>query len=106
MKKIYLIILTVLAVSCQSNQKVMVRLTDNGDCIFENDRVAYRIYGAQSDIISPGADIWVKAQGKLILDKWYKLSETDPQYFYRNQTGIKEYPGRDCYNVQFFSLYL
>lgn len=104
MKKIYLIILTVLVVSCQSNQKVMVRLTDNGDCIFENDRVAYRIYGAQSDIISPGADIWVKAQGKLILDKWYKLSETDPQYFYRNHTGKKEYPGKDCYNAQSYSL--
>lgn len=45
------------------------------DFAWENDRVAFRIYGPaliETDGPSNGIDIWYKRTGSLIIDKWYK----------------------------------
>jgi len=45
------------------------------DFAWENDRVAFRIYGPaliETDGPSNGIDIWYKRTGNLIIDKWYK----------------------------------
>lgn len=45
------------------------------DFAWENDRVAFRIYGpalVESDGPSNGLDIWYKKTNKLIVEKWYK----------------------------------
>jgi hypothetical protein len=67
------------------------------DFAWENDRVAFRIYGlALLDIDGPsnGLDLWFKRTNNLIVDKWYKEEED----------GIKSYhtdagEGFDNYNV-------
>ena len=45
------------------------------DFAWENDRVAYRVYGAAlvaKDGPSNGIDIWYKRTNELIIDKWYQ----------------------------------
>ena len=45
------------------------------DFTWENNKVAYRLYGPaleKTGEISGGMDIWVKKTGNLIIDKWYK----------------------------------
>ena len=45
------------------------------DFAWENDRVAFRIYGAAliaTDGPSNGIDLWYKRTNELIIDKWYK----------------------------------
>jgi hypothetical protein len=45
------------------------------DFAWENDRVAFRIYGpalVEIDGPSNGLDLWYKRTGNLIIDKWYK----------------------------------
>lgn len=45
------------------------------DFAWENNRVAYRIYGPALQAtgeISNGLDIWVKSVEKMVIDKWYK----------------------------------
>jgi hypothetical protein len=45
------------------------------DFAWENDRVAFRIYGAALKPVdgpSNGIDVWYKKTDKLIIDKWYK----------------------------------
>ena len=45
------------------------------DFAWENDRIAYRMYGPALQAtgeISSGVDVWVKSVNDLILDKWYR----------------------------------
>ncbi|MFI3269996.1 MAG: DUF4861 family protein [Rikenellaceae bacterium] len=44
------------------------------DFAWENNRVAYRVYGKalEVELFSPGIDVWMKRTPELIIDKWYK----------------------------------
>ncbi|RYF71063.1 MAG: DUF4861 domain-containing protein [Cytophagaceae bacterium] len=62
------------------------------DFAWENDRVAFRIYGAALNGRSDnafGTDIWAKRTNQLILNKWYKQND------YHNDHG----EGLDYYHV-------
>ncbi len=62
------------------------------DFAWENDRIAYRMYGPALEAtgeISNGIDVWVKSTKSLILDKWYKSED------YHTDHG----EGLDCYKV-------
>lgn len=67
------------------------------DYAWENDRIAFRIYGpALSEkpprgegLISSGIDVWVKRTRALVLDKWYQSG------VYHKDHG----EGLDCYHV-------
>jgi hypothetical protein len=62
------------------------------DFAWENDRVAFRIYGAALNGRSDnayGTDIWAKRTNQLILNKWYKEND------YHNDHG----EGLDYYHV-------
>lgn len=61
------------------------------DYAWENDIVAFRIYGKalEEEMISPGVDVWCKKGGKLVIDEWYKLND------YHHNHG----DGMDCYKV-------
>lgn len=62
------------------------------DFAWENDRIAFRIYGAALDKRSDnayGSDIWAKRTSALILNKWYKQND------YHNDHG----EGLDYYHV-------
>ncbi|GAB3740814.1 DUF4861 family protein [Spirosoma lituiforme] len=62
------------------------------DFAWENDRVAFRIYGAALNGRSDnayGTDIWTKRTNQLILNKWYKEND------YHNDHG----EGLDYYHV-------
>ena len=48
------------------------------DFAWENDRVAFRMYGPalqKKGEISSGIDVWAKRTNALIIDKWYKLDD-------------------------------
>lgn len=65
------------------------------DFAWENDKVAFRMYGAALDKQptgnAKGLDLWVKKTSNLILDKWYKSND------YHNDHG----EGMDAYSVGF-----
>lgn len=65
------------------------------DFAWENDRVAFRIYGSalvEMDGPSNGIDIWYKRTNDLIIDKWYKddLAGT-ASYHKDNGEGLDDY---------------
>jgi hypothetical protein len=67
------------------------------DFAWENDRVAFRIYGSALipiDGPSNGLDIWYKRTNNLIIDKWYK-DEIDRVRSYHDDHG----EGLDDYKV-------
>ena len=67
--------------------------TRQDDFAWENDRIAYRMYGPAleaSGEISSGVDVWVKRTRDMILDKWYQ-----PDYNYHSDSG----DGLDYYKV-------
>ncbi len=63
------------------------------DFAWENDRVAFRMYGARLDKEekgnAKGIDIWAKKTNKLVIDEWYK----------RNDYHIDHGDGVDGYHV-------
>lgn len=62
------------------------------DFAWENNRIAYRMYGPaleSSGEISNGIDVWVKRTDSLIINKWYKGED------YHTDHG----EGLDCYKV-------
>jgi hypothetical protein len=66
------------------------------DFAWENDRMAYRMYGPALAPQNPsnGVDMWLKRTSELIIDKWYK----------EDLAGIASYhvdhgQGLDCYRV-------
>jgi pectinesterase len=63
--------------------KIVQPLTDarfmipREDIAWENDRIAYRIYGpALAKEVNNGIDVWTKRVRYLIVEKWYKGDET------------------------------
>lgn len=79
--------------------------TRKDDFAWENDRIAFRMYGPalQADgEISSGVDVWVKSVPDLILDKWYQ-----PGFNYHEDHGegldfYKVGPSRGCGGTGFF----
>ncbi|HEY0997545.1 MAG TPA: DUF4861 domain-containing protein [Gemmatimonadaceae bacterium] len=78
-------------------KRVHVRHDDPRDDIaWENDRIAYRIYGeglkkTSSAMSSSGIDVWVKSTRDLIVEKWYGKGHDS----YHVDTG----EGADFYDV-------
>jgi rhamnogalacturonyl hydrolase YesR len=53
----------------------------NQNICWENDRVAFRLYGSPAkDRVSSGIDIWTKSVDYPIIDKWYRLNEKGQEY--------------------------
>jgi pectinesterase len=58
-----------------------------GDYAWENDRIAFRVYGsALAGDVRNGIDVWTKRVKSLVVAKWYRESEGSP-------------PGKDAYHV-------
>jgi hypothetical protein len=65
---------------------------------WENDRIAYRIYGPKLEIDEPagsGVDVWPKRTTRLIINKWYQLAQSINGAYYHTDHG----EGLDCYKV-------
>jgi pectinesterase len=70
----------------------------NDDYAWENDRIAYRIYGPLLEKVEPacsGVDVWPKKTRGLIINKWYQLAQSINQNYYHTDHG----EGLDCYKV-------
>jgi hypothetical protein len=70
----------------------------NDDFAWENDRIAYRIYGPKLEIVEPacsGVDVWPKRTRNLIINKWYQLAQSINENYYHTDHG----EGLDCYKV-------
>ncbi len=53
----------------------------NGNILWENDRVAFRVYGPPvKDRVSSGIDVWTKSVDYPIIDKWYRLNAEGKEY--------------------------
>jgi hypothetical protein len=68
------------------------------DFAWENDRIAYRIYGPELEIVEPGSsgvDVWPKRTRELIVNKWYQLAQSINDGYYHIDRG----EGLDCYKV-------
>ncbi len=65
-----------------------------GDIAWENDRVAFRLFGpGVRDKVGSGIDIWAKSVDYPILDNWYKLNAQGDDYH------IDRGEGCDFYNM-------
>lgn len=88
----------------ESPSKVYAKFvpTRMDDFAWENDRIAYRMYGPAleaSGEISSGVDVWVKSVRNLILDKWYASGN---DYHTDHGEGLDYYkvgPSRGCGGV-------
>jgi Domain of unknown function (DUF4861) len=70
----------------------------NDDYAWENDRIAYRIYGPLLEKVEPacsGVDVWPKRTRSLIVNKWYQLAQSINDGYYHADHG----DGLDCYKV-------
>jgi len=68
------------------------------DYAWENDRIAYRIYGPELEKVEPacsGIDVWPKRTRSLIVNKWYQLAQSINADYYHTDHG----QGLDCYKV-------
>ena len=53
----------------------------NGNILWENDRVAFRVYGPPvKDRVSSGIDVWTKSVSYPIIDKWYRQGAEGLEY--------------------------
>lgn len=53
----------------------------NGNILWENDRIAFRVYGPPvKDRVSSGIDVWTKSVSYPIIDKWYQLNAAGKPY--------------------------
>jgi len=79
----------------QADSKVYGRFVPEraDDFAWENDRIAFRIYGPKLMKVEPpsssGIDVWSKRTNQLIINKWYKSAK------YHSDAG----EGCDCYKV-------
>jgi len=66
------------------------------DIAWENDRIAFRMYGPALAAENPsnGVDVWYKRTSELIIDKWYK-NDISGKVSYHEDHG----EGLDCYKV-------
>lgn len=71
------------------------------DYAWENDRIAFRIYGPalehhpKEPLVSSGVDVWLKRTRDLVVDKWYKQGD----YHRDHGEGLDNYscgPFRGC----------
>lgn len=68
------------------------------DFAWENDRIAYRIYGPELEIVEPGSagiDVWPKRTRHLVVNKWYQLAQSINDGYYHFDRG----EGMDGYKV-------
>jgi hypothetical protein len=68
------------------------------DFAWENDRIAYRIYGPELEIVEPassGVDVWPKRTRSLIVNKWYQIAQSINDGYYHTDHG----DGLDNYKV-------
>ena len=68
------------------------------DFAWENDRIAFRIYGPELTIVEPassGVDVWPKRTRSLIVNKWYQLAQSINDGYYHTDHG----DGLDDYKV-------
>lgn len=71
-------------------------VTPRADIAWENDRIAYRMYGpALTKESNNGIDIWTKRVRYLIVEKWYKGEEQTPKISYHEDHG----EGADYFTV-------
>lgn len=53
----------------------------NGNILWENDRVAFRVYGPPvKNRVSSGIDVWTKSVPYPIIDKWYRQNAAGKEY--------------------------
>lgn len=53
----------------------------NGNILWENDRIAFRVYGPPvKDRVSSGIDVWTKSVAYPIIDRWYRLNAQGKEY--------------------------
>jgi hypothetical protein len=72
--------------------KTYVRHARGVDVAWENDRIAFRIYGPSvRDKVRSGVDVWAKSVDYPILDKWYKLNEEGKDYHVERGEGCDFY---------------
>jgi len=66
------------------------------DIAWENDRIAFRVYGPALVAENPsnGIDVWYKRTSNLVIDKWYS-NEISGKASYHDDNG----EGLDCYKV-------
>jgi pectinesterase len=68
------------------------------DVAWENDRIAYRIYGpALTNEVNNGIDVWCKRVRYLVVEKWYKADEG-------NKSGKNSYHEDRGEGADFFSV--
>jgi hypothetical protein len=68
------------------------------DFAWENDKVAFRIYGPQLEIVEPassGVDAWPKRSPQMVINKWYQLAQSINSNYYHFDHG----EGLDNYKV-------
>ena len=68
------------------------------DFAWENDRIAFRIYGPELEIVEPGSsgvDVWPKRTRELVVNEWYQLAQSINDGYYHYDHG----QGLDCYKV-------
>jgi hypothetical protein len=68
------------------------------DFAWENDRIAYRIYGPELSIVEPassGVDVWPKRTPNLIINKWYQIAQSINDGYYHTDHG----EGLDNYRI-------
>jgi rhamnogalacturonyl hydrolase YesR len=53
----------------------------NGNILWENDRIGFRVYGSPvKDRVSSGIDVWTKSVDYPITNKWYDLNNQGQEY--------------------------
>ncbi len=74
------------------------------DFAWENDRIAFRIYGPELEIVEPassGVDVWPKRTHNLIVNQWYQLAQSinDGYYHFDHGEGLDNFKvghGQGC----------
>jgi len=68
------------------------------DFAWENDRISFRIYGPELEIVEPassGVDVWPKRTRSLTVNKWYQIAQSINDGYYHTDHG----DGLDNYKV-------
>lgn len=68
------------------------------DFAWENDKVAFRVYGKALETVEPGSsgiDTWQKLPGHMVINKWYAAAEAPNKMSYHTNHG----EGLDGYKV-------
>lgn len=74
--------------------RTYVRKARESDIAWENDRIAYRVFGHSARAkVGNGIDVWAKSVDYPILDKWYKLNLEGKDYH------VDRGEGSDFYNA-------